>query len=231
VVPTDDEKHEPKPRERRRRRINKESSESQTLDLGEESSVNTTRTYQPPITSQPCSSPSDDGREQRRKLRKRRRIVDNKLRQYHEMIVVAGQQLYSKAVATLPAVALQQHDRDLQALRGSHDTLSPSPKATVAGRMRTRLNLIPLEQFASRLGPIVDRLCDVLCPYPIPLPTLPAPTSSSSVPTPPTPPTPSPTAPSSYVLIDLNAIDLVDSQSQERRDEIVIDLNVIDTDI
>jgi hypothetical protein len=33
------------------------------------------------------------------------------------------------------------------------------------------------------------------------------------------------------VLIDLNAIDLVDSQSQERRDEIVIDLNVIDTDI
>jgi hypothetical protein len=226
VVPTDDEKHEPKPRERRRRRINKESSESQTLDLGEESSVNTTRTYQPPITSQPCSSPSDDGREQRRKLRKRRRIVDDKLRQYHEMIVVAGQQLYSKAVATLPAAALQQHDRDLQALRGSHDTLSPSPKATVAGRMRTRLNLIPLEQFASRLGRIVDRLCDALCPSnPIPHPTLPAPISSSV-------PTPSSIAPSSYVLIDLNVIDLEDSsQSKERREEIVIDLNAIETDI
>jgi hypothetical protein len=227
-MPTDDgEKHEPKPRKRRRRRrLNKEpTSESQTLDLCEESSVNTTRTDQPSsVNSEPGSRPADDGRQQRRQLRKRRRIVDDKLRQCHEMIVLAGQQLYIKAVATLPAATLQQHDRDLQALQGSHDALPPSPKATVAGRIRTRLNLIPLEQFASRLGPIMDRLCDALCPSnPIPHPTLPAPTSSS-VPTP-------PTAPSSYVLIDLNVIDLADSQSKARRDEIVIDLNATETDI
>jgi hypothetical protein len=149
------------------------------------------------------------------------------------MIVLAGQQLYIKAAATLPAAALQQHDRDLQALRGSHYALSPSA-----------LNLALLEKFASELGSIVDKLCDTLCPSSPSSPAVPTPPTLGVLkPSPPTAPPPS-TLDLNIIIVsddedDVIEVDPADFQkARPRLDESVFDpdaiewdLNVVEVDI